>query len=384
MRIGILTQPLHSNYGGLLQNYALQQVLLRGGHEVETIDHAAPNATSIRTCLYHKKVNILHALMPGRYAKPRYVPSAEEMSVIRKYTEHFIDAYIHRTQPVHSCGEFAEMAKRNGYDAFVVGSDQCWRPIYNPFLEDMFLRFVANREDVKRIAYAASFGTDVWEMSPEMTARCSALAKRFDLITTREDSGVVLCKKYLDVDATHVLDPTMLLNKDDYEQLVEREHEPQSKGTLFEYILDPTPEKSAFIEKVSSLNQLVPFRVMPQYQNEIRTREHVKRHIDACVYPPVTAWLRAFMDAEMTIVDSFHGMVFSIIFNRPFWVIGNKKRGLSRFTSLLRQFNLDSRLIGLDELSQIDVQSPIDWESVNKKKNDLQSFSTNLLLQALK
>ena len=67
----------------------------------------------------------------------------------------------------------------------------------------------------------------------------------------------------------------------------------------------------------------------------------------------------------MTIVDSFHGMVFSIIFNKPFWVIGNASRGMSRFTSLLKVFSLEDRLLDVNNLKNIDVSKPINWESIN-------------------
>ena len=71
------------------------------------------------------------------------------------------------------------------------------------------------------------------------------------------------------------------------------------------------------------------------------------------------------MDAEMTIVDSFHGMVFSIIFNKPFWAIGNVSRGMSRFTSLLRMFHLEDRLLETDHLDNVDFSKPIDWIMIN-------------------
>ena len=89
----------------------------------------------------------------------------------------------------------------------------------------------------KKIAYAASFGTDQWELTPEQTAIAAPLAQKFDLVTVREDSGVCLCKDYLNVNAFHVLDPTMLLAKENYIRLMEQEKEPKSTGNLFNYIL---------------------------------------------------------------------------------------------------------------------------------------------------
>ena len=381
MKIGILTQPLQANYGGLLQNYALQQVLLRAGHEVETIDWT-PSNKSLRSKLYRIKWTILSFLFPKKYPKLRYQPKDEERKVIQQHTNHFISTYIHHTKTIMFKDGFRHQAKVGKYDAYVVGSDQCWRPCYNTFLKSMFLDFVKDKQ-VKRIAYAASFGTDKWEFTPQQTRGCKALAQQFNLVTVREDSGVKLCKEHLGVDAVHVLDPTMLLTKEDYIQLIEQEKEPKSSGTLFNYILDPDEKKAAFIQHIAEANELRSFQVLPKCQAETRTKKDVKTRIEDCVFPGVTAWLRSFMDAEMTVVDSFHGMVFSILFNKPFWVIGNANRGMSRFTSLLKVFHLEDRLLDANQLHEVDINRPIDWSSVNAILEQKRNECKNLLLTQL-
>lgn len=380
MKIGILTQPLHSNYGGLLQNYALQQTLVRAGHEVETIDWGG--GSGFRAMLYRMKVQVLHTLLPNRYPLLKYMPNDKEKSIIQRNTHHFINTYINHTEAMHSYEEFVKQASKGKYDAYVVGSDQCWRPCYNAFLPSMFLDFVQDKQ-VKRIAYAASLGTDKWEFTPQQTAVCVPLAKKFDMVSVREDSGVKLCKEHLGVDAVHVLDPTMLLTKEEYIQLIEKEKEPKSNGTLFNYILDPDAKKSVFIQKVAKAKGLKAFQVLPKCQAEIRTKEDVKKRIEDCVFPGVTTWLRAFMDADMTIVDSFHGMVFSIIFNKPFWAIGNVSRGMSRFTSLLKMFHLEDRLLDADNLDDVDFSKPIDWTMVNGILEEKRRECKKLLLTNL-
>lgn len=380
MRIGILTQPLHSNYGGLLQNYALQQLLIQLGHDVETIDWKGGGR--LREALYRIKVTALHALIPNRYPQLKYKPTNKELAIIQRNTNHFIDTYINHTEIVHSFDGFIRQVEKGSYDAYIVGSDQCWRPCYNAFLYSMFLDFVKEKH-VKRIAYAASFGTDKWEFTPQQTTICASLAKKFDIISVREDSGVRLCKEYLGVDARHVLDPTMLLAKEDYIQLIEKERETKSNGTLFNYILDPNAKKLSFIQKVAKDKGLKSFQVLPKCQAEIRTKDDVKNRIEDCVFPGVTTWLRAFMDAEMTIVDSFHGMVFSIIFNKPFWAIGNVGRGMSRFTSLLRTFHLEDRLLDEEHLDNVDFSKSINWNMVNRIMGDKKSECKALLLNIL-
>ena len=172
----------------------------------------------------------------------------------------------------------------------------------------------------------------------------------------------------------------MLLTKEDYIRLIEAEKEPKAKGNLFNYILDPDAEKTAFINNVAKEKGLLSFQVLPKCQQETRTKEDIKNRIDDCVFPGVTTWLRAFMDAEMTIVDSFHGVVFSIIFNKPFWVIGNANRGMSRFTSLLKVFHLEDRLLDANHLKNVDINIPIDWASVNTILEQKRDECKNLLL----
>lgn len=382
MKIGILTQPLRTNYGGLLQNYALQQILIRAGHEVETLDQQNRQVGWLHAQLFRIKMHLLHLLLPARYRKPRYSPSSKELAIIQRNTNHFIECYIKRTPSIHAADGFRAVAEAKQYDAYVVGSDQCWRPCYNQFLSAMFLDFDL-RPGIKRIAYAASFGTDRWELTPAQTQMAAPLARKFDLVTVREDSGVSLCKDHLGVEAVHVLDPTMLLTKEDYIRLIEQEHEPKSAGTLFNYILDPDAKKTAFIQKVAAQHGLTPFQVLPKYQTETRTKEDIKQRIEDCVFPGVTAWLRAFMDAEMTIVDSFHGMVFSILFNKPFWAIGNAQRGMSRFTSLLKVFHLEDRLLDTNHLDGVDLKTPIDWKMVNAILDEQRKESKKLLLNNL-
>jgi len=387
MKIGILTQPLHNNYGGLLQNYALQQTLIRAGHDVETIDWIWPIVKNhgIRILLSRIKTFVVKIITRG-FENPviqRYNPTFDEQAIIRRNTDYFIRTYIHSTAKVDGFDGFRQCADEGKYDCYIVGSDQCWRPCYNPLLPAMFLNFVQSKR-VKRVAYAASFGTDQWEYSRKMEEVCQPLVHKFDLVTVREDSGVLLCNNHFGIEATHVLDPTLLLTKEDYIYLIEKEKEARSFGSLFYYVLDPTDEKTSFINYVAEEIGLKVFQVLPKYQEENRTEENVKNHIEDCVFPRVTAWIRAFLDAEMTIVDSFHGMVFSILFNKPFWVIGNVNRGMARFTSLLTMFGLEERLLYATHLDGVDFRKSIDWVRVNAILEQKRKESKQILFNSLK
>ena len=377
MKIGILTQPLHINYGGLLQNYALQTVLKDMGHEVMTFDIRRPQQAWLRDYLSSLKSFVkdffsLHDI-PGEY-----FTTIEQETIIRQNTNRFIDKYINRTQPVFKKEDFYSIASEEKFDGYVVGSDQVWRPLYNSYLTSMFLDFVDD-DNVKKMAYAASFGTSDWEYDDKQTQICNNFAKRFNLITVREKSGVKLCKEHFGIDATHVLDPTMLLKREDYERLVESEKEPHHKGGLFYYFLDPSEKKFQLIGDFAQKEGLMPFTVLPKYQPQQRTKEIVENHIEDCIYPSVTSWLRAFMDAEMVIGDSFHCAVFSIIFNKPFWVVSNSERGNARFASLLNLFHTEKRLIEERHPVNNNCDNLIDWENINVSISDNRLLSMNSL-----
>jgi len=358
MKIGILTQPLHYNYGSILQNYALQKTLKDMGHEVWTIDR---NSNSLR---YRKYASIIKRLLLkpiNRNAPIRVWPTKKEEEIIRQHIKTFIKNNIQTTEKTTSTKQLVRLHQKYAFDAYIVGSDQVWRPRYSPCLTNYFLDFVESERNVKKIAYAASFGVDNWEFTEEQTRECARLAKQFDAISVREDSAVDLCKRYFDVKATHLLDPTMLLNKEIYTSIFAKERISQSPRNLLTYILDKSAEKDRIINNVARKYNLKPFSVMPRRGFS----EPGRKDIQDCVLPSVEEWIRGFMDAQFVITDSFHGTVFSILFNKPFISIANKNRGLTRFTSLLKLFQLEDRLIFSSNNFIPDRLKEIDWDKLN-------------------
>lgn len=383
MKIAIITQPLEINYGGILQNFALQKVLKRMGVEVETVNWKHYRKDRFMDWLGRNKKTLFHFINKNLPIPP-YKLTDKEQRIISQNTNRFVERYISLCPTlVKNPKMFYDIDRKYNYDAYVVGSDQTWRPKYNTMLKSMFLDFV-ERDNVKRIAFSVSFGSSTWEYSPELTEECTKLAKKFDFVTVREKSGVKLCEDYFGISASNVLDPTMLISSDLYQDAVINENEPQSEGNLFYYILDPNENKRKLIEDVSNLLELKPFTSLPKYPAGNRTRQNVKQHIDDCIYPSVTKWLRGFMDAKMIITDSFHGVVFSILFNKPFWVFENLKRGNARFESLLNLFELKDRYINSFSVSDHKWDSPIDWDKVNLIRKKEIERSLTLLQNAIK
>lgn len=386
MRIGIITLPLHINFGGFLQNYALQQVLKEMGHEPITLNQRIipkPVTSQIKEIV---QANI-HTVVLSFIGKKRdrqylYYHGTSMRPLLWKNSTHFYDTYIHHTEPMNPNLDYKGISERLGLGALVVGSDQVWRSKYVENFSTMFLGFEHNPK-IKKIAYAASFGTGEWEYSEEQTNECAKLAKKFDVITVRESSGKVLVNNFLASNAEVVLDPTLLLNKEDYVKIVEKENEAKSEGNLFCYILDMTEEKKQFIGNVEKQLGLKSFYVNIGENTRPFTKRFIKKHFERFQNPTVTKWLRGFMDAEMVIADSFHAVAFSIIFNKSFWVIGNSERGMVRFESILSLFNLKNRLVDAESLMQRNVAEPIDWNSVNHIKEKWKNKSLKLLQDTL-
>lgn len=370
MKIGVLTLPLSYNYGGILQAYALQTVLLRLGHDPKLIYYPFKR----EEVSFQIKVKRLIKKIFNKY--PGYYIDYEErfnkwLPQIASQTNRFIHSNILLTNEIHHFDEISE----NDFDVIIVGSDQIWRPCmfqYNPTIP--FLSF-AKEWKIKRIAYAASFGMSTWEYSEDYTKQCAYLASLFDCITVREKSAVELCKQHLGVDASNVLDPTLLLDSSDYENLIIKSGIGTNEGTLFTYILDPTESKANIVNDIAQKRNLNPFKVNAIDGN-------VKCSLEERIARPVEAWIRGIADAEFVITDSFHACVFSIIFNKPFIVIGNKQRGLSRFESLLGQLGLMKRLVDEDYDFRI-VNHDIDYLKVNKILMEQKTKSITLLSDAL-
>ena len=374
MKIGILTQPLYSNYGGLLQCWALQQVLRDMGHEAWVVRRDGRRHSFLRWLAFH----LWECARRAAGRPPHRWVSRRAEGIIRSLTGQFVAGSISPKTPVitSSRGLRRDYALSH-YDAYVVGSDQVWRPRYSPCQTDFFLGFLPRDARVRRVAYAASFGTDEWEYSSRLWRKCRPLAARFDAVSVRESGGVALCRERFGVEAVQVLDPTLLHGRESYEALADGE--PRSPGNFFCYLLDMSERVEALCRDVSASLGLEAFEVMP------RVRFYSHAPVEDCVFPRVTQWLRAFMDAECVLTDSFHGCVFSIIFNRPFVVLGNPSRGQARFLSLLSLFGLESRLVTSGDPQEVArrLREPIDWERVNRVKSDWQAKSLDYLRKAL-
>ena len=359
-KIGILTiLPRNNNYGGILQGLALQNFLKDCGYNAFLIQRIANRAS-----ILFKLRQAAKKLLGG---KPTSYNDRERVSV---HMDAFVNKYFNPvTSIVDNSVQMKKIVAKYGFDAVVVGSDQVWRKLYNDDRKsDFFLDFVP--DNTIKLSYAASFGVDKWDYTFEETQQYKKLLKRFKAVSVREESGVELCKKHLDTDAIAVVDPSLLMSRKFYENIIEKEQARQSDGNLLIYMISKSEVAGAVRNKIIQDLGCVSFSVG-------------RTEVDQ-VYPPVSEWLRGFKDAEYVFTDSFHGCAFSIIFNKPFLIWGNKKTGVARYQSLLNKLGLIDRLI-LDEKDyNPDIwNNPIDWKRVNniireEKERSIKFFRDNI------
>lgn len=367
MKLGILTVPFNNNYGGFLQAYALKTILEKMGHEVFFINR---KRNKPQRPLWKKIIGF--PLIMFREMKER--------SLIKKisvHTEVFKRQYLAPISPEYYSHKSLKKCLKLGLDAFIVGSDQVWRYRYaGESIDDFFFSFLSE-SGIPRFSYAASFGVDGNEYPDKYKELCKKLLNEFKAISVREPSGKDLLVNEFQVASEKikvVLDPTFLLTPSQYSFLFQQYTE-QKEPYLCTYILDQSPEVKSLVTNAAQsigMNDVVALIAQTGCVEKLEPIE------------PVEKWLYAVAGASLVITDSFHGTVFSIIFNRPFLTIGNKTRGETRIHSLLNLFGLQSRYVDdACKFNQSVLFEPIDWNSVNYKINEYKKESLNYITRSL-
>lgn len=349
MIIGIFTQPLKENYGGILQNMAIQRILRRMGHYPITIDY-----DTWRPPFWGRL----------RLGLERLIHRNSGLEFESCFAR-FVRAQINKTAKVTTAKQLRRCVRGCNFDAVIVGSDQVWRRDYNPRLDWAFLSFAGG---LPRIAYAASIGVDYWDYTAEETSRCAGLLSDFVAVGVREASAVELCRKYLGREGVRVvLDPTMLLDAEDYPS---SQTPLQADPYIFTYILDWDEAKGCVVDTIKRTKHLD--ELASEY-NSTGSRREQRLSIED--------WLVGISNADIVVCDSFHGTVFSILNHRPFVVLCNPARGNTRMQWLLELFGLQDRMI--IDASALEDLKDIDWCRVDAKLNEERAASLSFLREAL-
>jgi len=357
MKIGVLTLPFNNNYGGLLQAYALQSYLQGRGHQVFSIFQ--PLSDPKRSI----KQTIKRLLKIGSYVDSFQM-------------ENFRQHYFLETLPFKKGKDFGEL-KRYGFDAIVVGSDQVWRLEY--IKDELEKYFLAECQEKIKISYAASFGVDDWNGNCDETLIISSLISQFSGVSVRENTGVQICEKYFSRrGVVNLFDPTLLHSANFYRKLYDgSEVKRGNKNGV--YFLDYTKDKADFVREIELATA--------KTSNFIGRIVSKRANREFTMYPKVSKWLYDFDQSDLIITDSYHGMLFSIIYQKPFIVIGNSSRGLERFKSFLKFVRLDDRLVDENHLNAIDVKillTQFDYtyvlECIHKNRDHSNNYLKNFSL----
>lgn len=319
-----------------MQTWALQQVLIKMGHKPVLLNRRkdCPRPSEWMTmlrCLVFVKYFFLKifGIEKGvRFNSPfvrDYSPMSKGFGDMK-----FVNECIRKTHNLYDSKSLQHEVNKKSYSAFIVGSDQVWREEYAPRIENYFFDILDRTDSRPRIAYGASFGISQGYISEDKIDVCRDLLDKFKAVSYREsEGGKILRNVFKRADAIHVLDPTQLLSADEYRKLIRSHDKIATQRYVGAYILDNNEEKEKIITSVEQSLSL-PIRRMGIM-------------VPKGSMPTVSQWLALFDQADFVVTDSFHGCVFSIIFQKPFIAIANKERGIDRFLTLLD--GIEDRLI---------------------------------------
>lgn len=324
-----------------MQTYATTKLLQSLGHRVSIINLNHPKTRFAN--LYHKGFSKNRVLKDIKFA------------LFKRYK------IGHFTKKMFSVKE--DLIPKSDYT--IVGSDQVWnRDITNPIDKAYYLGFVKGG---KRIAFASSFGKFEWSGNEEEREYIKECFGQFEAISVREQSGVEICSTAFDVRATQVLDPTLCYPH--YDKLIGRK---KPYHEVFPFLLKNTSETNAICDMVSKR------MVLPVY--------HASRVQNFLGMGP-KEWLSRMKHSDYIITDSFHGLAFSLIFNKQFIVLCADDKKFARLRSLLKLVKLDDRYVESKEdlIARIDmINTPIDYSRVNslleREREYSISFLTNNIL----
>lgn len=301
-KIGILTLNGNMNYGNRLQNYALEQTILKLDAEVDTI------------WLCSKKDFLKQYLKRIVFKFPKY----------KRNNNFFIFSKNNINIKYYLNYNFSKK-----YDYFIVGSDQVWNPNFPDFSEDMFLKF-SNKE--RNISYAASFGVN--NIKNEYIDMFRKGINNVSYLSVREERGKSLIKELTNREDVDVLiDPTMLLKCEEWDKISKKPNMIKQKKYILNYFLGDLSEK----------RKIEIDRIARKYDCDVI---NILDRKDAFYECGPSEFLYLEKNAFLICTDSFHSSVFAILYNTPFLVFDREdkeEKMNSRIETLLSKFKLEDR-----------------------------------------
>ena len=387
MKIGIITLwQSNDNYGQQLQCWALQQALLKLGYEPYLIRYDIDGRFNNKKKPFWKKILKSVLLYPlfkklMRIKKDKVEKGLISYNATRNKERRFDEFRNRNIIQSNTLYKSLKVLQDNPpqADAYIVGSDQVWAHLLSNYENRaMFLDFGDTR--VKRIAYAPSFSMQdyPYHLKDSLKENLS----RFDYLSVREETGLRICER-LGFSAKVVLDPTMLLDSNDYYQISTNEE----NGTyIFLYYLNiQNTEEVKWDELKSFANKNNLKIVATTASGYVQGREI----FDGVEYKDATVkqWINLIKNARLVVTTSFHGVVFSILHHTPFVyfpIMGKFSRGNNRVSDLCSMLGLSERIWNEDTNYETIVSKSIDWNLIDSILGQERNKSLNYLQSSLK
>jgi len=351
-KIGILTFHYADNWGAVLQTYALRKAINDFGDcEGEVINY-----------------------IPAGYAYrlPELRRESKELLFKKRQKfEQFLKGQCGINQSV------LEAVEGNEYDIYCVGSDQVWNTCLPENVDrEYFLPHL--KENAKRITYAASVGTS----TKEVDIKCfEEYLPKFSAVSVREKAYVPFAQKYATCECVHVLDPTMLLEKSDYEKLIREKGLPENRREpyvlFFWYVIDDEMMKGvAFVNSLAEKYGLRVVHTIPDAPDYMFAKD-----AESVLYAGVEEFLSLVQNAEFVVTNSYHGAIFSLQFEVPLYMLVSAVRR-GRLDDLAEQFGLEDRKV-TGYLSPAEMNREMDFADIKHKMSEGRKKSLEYLRGAL-
>lgn len=359
--IGIVTIDDYINYGNRLQNYALTKLLEAEGFRV--INGIRVNTKQDYVICSPGIIKMLaKILVPYRLIKDRITPKPGKRSGLLEQREagfvEFTNQYTSVLPPVVAPNHRKAMQIFNQYgiDCFVAGSDQVWNPVFAGFAYE-FLTFAPQN---KRLSFAASIGVE--NVPAEKEKQYKKYFKEMKYLSVREQRAVEIIKGLTGRDADLTLDPTLLLEAEQWKEAVKKPDIALENRYICTYFLGEVPEA---VERFAHEKRLTIYALNSQDSPELFTLDP-------------SEFLYIIQNASYILTDSFHAVAFSIKFNKEFYVFDRKQDGVinmfSRIETITKRFGLENRIQNRDrivEQAQINNWNEIEDELAAEKKRSI-------------
>lgn len=355
MKVGIITFHTALNYGAVLQTYALFRTLMKLGVEVEVIDYRAP---------FNEK---RFAPKPISYFfNPREIFNIVFRNSYQRFNsegfKEFIVNHVNLSHPIYLYENLKELNKE--FDVFITGSDQVWNLACTSGDDAYYLPFVDDNR--KKNSYAASFGYTMLPTDKQFLY--AKLLEGFNHISVREISGVEIIRSLMGKDAELVLDPTLLLDKNEWETLADFSLL-SSKKYMLMYLMS---EDKGLIDKAKEYAKKHDLEIIYLTQRlfNVRGVRNVKNATPE-------QWLGLFLRAEAVATNSFHGLVFSINFGKHF-ITKYIPRSIanSRIETMISGFGLQRNLV---DSPQFDMETDTDVDKISRILLEKRQSSINYI-----